>query len=440
MPIDPNDAAHLLRRAGFGGTPSQIANLAAQPDLAAAVAVVLDTSANPPVVMPPSVGNDSVEKYLQFMDMVHWWFDRMVSTPTPIVEKMTLFWHGHFTTSLSKVYEPDHIWKQHVLYRNSALGNFQAFTQAMAIEEAMLLYLDNADNRKRAPNQNFARELMELFTLGVGNYTETDVAAAAAAWSGYGYNWDARVYQFNANQHDNGNKTFFGETANFNGPQIIDKIFAAKGTIVAHYISRKMWEFFAYQNPSAAIVDALATTFIGTGWSIKELLRAIFTRPEFYSTTAKQGRVRSPIEYVVVVLKGLNATASVAAADVHPEWFTDGMGQEMFDPPDVSGWKLNKYWVSTSMLYSKARFAENCTWSLDDKNNNRQPFRDATSLTPDQLADRAFQIFGVSNPMPSTRAVLVDWATKQKAAQYQGWFEPYGFLTLSMLMPDLMMA
>jgi uncharacterized protein (DUF1800 family) len=360
----------------------------------------------------------------------------MVSTPTPLVEKMTLFWQGHFTTSLSKVYEPDHLWKQQVLYRNSAFGNFTTFTQAMALEEAMLLYLDNADSYKGSPNENFARELMELFTLGVGNYTQADVTASAKAWTGYSYDYTNRVYQYKANLHDNTNKTFFGQTGNYGGPDIINLIFQQKGTIVAHYMARKFWEFFAYQNPSAALVDSLATTFVGTGWSIKELLRAIFTNPEFYSATAKQGRVRSPIEYVVTVLKGLQ----VPSADVHPAWYMEGMGQEMYNPPDVSGWKLNKYWISTSMLLAKANFAENCSYTLDDQNNNRHPFRDAATADNNVLVDRAFQIFGVTNPMPATRTVLLGWLTAQKAAQYEEWFLPYGFLVLTMLMPDLMMA
>jgi len=436
MPTDANDVAHLLRRAGFVGTPSQITSLAAL-DLPTIVGQVLDSSGNPAVTMPPSIGNVAVEKYVQFMDLWHRWFDRMASTPTPIVEKMTLFWQGHFTTSLSKVYEPDHIWQQHVLYRNSALtGDFRAFAQAMAIEPAMVLYLDNADNHKSSPNQNFARELMELFLLGVGNYTEADVVASAAAWTGYSYNWDTRHYEYKPDWHDNGNKTFFGTTKNWNGPQIIDEIFASKGTIVANYLCRKLWEFFAYQAPEQPILDALASTFISSGWNVRSVLSALFQRPEFYSAKAKQGRVRSPIEYVVTVLKGLQ----VPSADVHPEWFLSGMGQEPFDPPDVSGWKLNRYWVSTSMLYAKAGFAENASWTLADKSNPRHPFANAATMTPTQLADRAFQLFGITSPMPATRTVLQNWATAQKAAPYQEWVQPHDFMILSLLMPDLMMA
>jgi uncharacterized protein (DUF1800 family) len=431
MATDPNDVAHLLRRAGFVGTPSQITSLAAL-NIDQVVAQVLDTSANPGVTMPPSVGNDAVEKYVQFTDMGHWWFDRMASTPTPIVEKMTLFWHGHFTTSLSKVYEPDHIWHQHVLYRTAGLGNYRDLAQAMAIEPAMVLYLDNADSYKRSPNQNFARELMELFLLGVGNYDEGDVAAAAAAWTGYSYNWDTRQYEYKPDWHDNGNKTFFGTTKNWNGPGIIDEIFASKGTIVAKHIARKLWEFFAYQNPSQAIIDALAAVLVNGNW-IKAVLSALFQRAEFYSATAKQGRVRSPIEYVVAVLKGLQ----VPSADLHPEWFMEGMGQELWDPPDVSGWKLNKYWVSTSMLYAKARFAESSSWTLNDKNHH--PFANAASMSPTDLAQRGFDLFGITTPMPTTRTVLVNWATAQKAAG-QAWVQPHNFMILSMLMPDLMMA
>ena len=235
----------------------------------------------------------------------------MVNKPRPLQEKMTLFWHGHFVSAWWDVGKGFHMMQQAQMYRDNALGNFRNLTQAMAIDRAMLVYLSNAQNRKGAPNQNFARELMELFTLGVGNYAESDVEASARAWTGHNADWPEYVYRSIRLGTTPGMKTFFGTTKNWNGPDIIDEILlnnAAKKQIAARFITKKLWEFLAHPGPPTAVLDAIAPVF-AADWNITNLARLILNRPEFYSTTAKQGLVRTPIEYIVALCYYTGLTA-----------------------------------------------------------------------------------------------------------------------------------
>lgn len=434
MPSTPDDIAHLLRRSGFVAPGARVYELAAL-DWSAAVEAVLDTSANPAEDLPGSVFTwNSSQGYRIYVDLVQWWLDRCARTPTPLVEKMTLFWHGHFTSSFSKVYNIPAILSQHRLYRARGLGDFTSLAQAMAVEPAMLWYLDNADNVKRSPNQNFARELMELFLLGVGNYTEDDVVAAARAWTGHGTpRWDDPTYVFKPDQHDDGDKTFFGTTKNWNGPDIITEILTnpAKRPVMARFIARKLWEFFAYQNPSADIVDAVAQGFMDSNLDIRHALRVLFNRPEFRSPQARTGLVRSPIEYVVAVLHH----AGVPASLVNPQWYLDDMGQGVFDPPNVSGWRPNAYWINSSAFTGRAEFARQVSWKLREIGWWSQ----LNDLSVEQAVDHGANTFGLAPLSATTRAALVDWLTRSRASKDR-WAERTNITTLLLLTPEMHLA
>lgn len=431
MASNPDDIAHLLRRSGFTAPAAKVAELAAL-DYAVAVERVLDPGANPPENLPDAaLVWDPDNGYQSYVALVHWWLDRCATTPTPLVEKMTLFWHGHFTTSFSKVYNLPAILSQHRLYRTHALGDFTTLAQSMAIEPAMLWYLDNAENTKRSPNQNFARELMELFLLGVGNYTEDDVVSAARAWTGYTTpEWNIPQFVFDAEQHDDGIKTFFGQARNWNGPDIITEILNTTRTTVARFIARKAWEFFAYQNPAQPIVDALAQAFIAANLNITALLRALFNRPEFLTTQAKQGLVRSPIEFAVAVLHhtGMNA------AEAHPEWWLDDMGQAPFNPPNVSGWRPNAYWINTSALTGRDQFASYVAWRLRE----RGWWSDLDSRSVDNAIDHGAATFGLTLSS-TTRNALAGWLTTQRASR-ERWAERSNITTLLLVSPEMNMA
>jgi uncharacterized protein (DUF1800 family) len=439
MSSSREDIAHLLRRSGFVAPEARIAQLMAL-DLPDAVNAVLNTAGAPDDTPPAWLLSDSDEGYKQWVEASQWWIDRMVSTPTPIVEKMTLFWHGHFTSSWEKVHHSPAMLSQNRLYRSLALGDFRTLAQRMALEPAMLVYLDNASNvfedSDSVPNQNFARELMELFLLGVGNYTEEDVDAAARAWTGHNtVRWDDPRYVFNANKHDTGNKTFFGTTKNWDGPDIINEILdnPVKRPIMAKFIAKKMWEFFAYQRPAQGIVDALAQVFMNSNLSILELVRALFNRPEFYSVESKQGHVRSPIEWVVAVLSG----TGLKAAATNPQWYFERMGQEPFNPPNVSGWRPNAYWVNTSAFSGRAEFARNVMWTI----HQAKTWEDIKNGTAAQAIDRAANAFGLQplsgttlNAMTQTLSPLWERTSNNK------WAQDVYLLTMSMLAPELSLA
>ena len=431
MAADPADLAHLLRRAGFGATPAELAAFVGM-DLAAVVDVLLDDSRNPADPRPAVVGDGTTSGYEQWVASVQWWFDRMATTPTPLVEKMTLFWHGHFVSEIDKVDSMAVMWDQVSLYRHGALGSFPALAKATAVNPAMLRYLDNDRNTKGAPNQNFARELMELFLLGVGNYTEDDVVAASRAWTGHGLVRGTWQYVFDPAKHDPGAKTFFGITQNFDGPDIIDTIFTVKGGVVARFLATKLWEFFAHPAPPPGVVDALAAAFVGGGFAMKPLLRALFLRPEFYAPAATRGLVRSPVEWVVALMKA----TGMQAAEMHPEWWIADIGQRLYDPPNVAGWKSNAYWVSATTAAARAQLTGYLSWRASTDGL----LGDSASLDVGVAVDRAIATFGLNRMTARDRQVVVDWLTAQRRIRWTGWVEPGHLIALMAMCPEIQLA
>ncbi len=335
----------------------------------------------------------------------------MARTSTrPIQEKMAFFWHGHFCSEWGKVFDTGAMMQQNKLFRDGGLGNVRTLAQAMAIQPAMLRYLDNADNRKNSPNQNFGRELLELFLLGVGNYTEADVEAATSAWTGHGLN-SSNQYVFTPSQHDSTVRTFLGQPIS-NGPDVINVVLGPTAMIAvgpnagtparvvaARFLSKKLWEAFAYQAPSATIVNALGDVLVANDFDITPWVRAMLNRSEFLSTTARQGLVKTPVEYIT----GLLYQTGIAASVAHPEWYAEDMGQAMFYPPNVSGWKINGYWVNASAAAARASFAGNLRWRLQ---TGRSP--SSSAHAPRRLVDvgrpRCHDVAGVHRHVRRARS------------------------------------
>ena len=434
---DPADIAHLLRRTEFVARPARVAELSAL-SLDAAVDNVLDFTPNGSPTVPAGLAvHDPDNGWEQYVAAVDWWYDAMKSRPRPMQEKMTLFWHGHFTSSwFDGIGRSDHMTHQNQLYRTQALGNFRTLTHAMALEPAMLVYLNNADNRKEAPNQNFARELMELFTLGVGNYTEGDVEAAARAWTGYNADWPNYQYQFVSGRHDNTNKTFFGTTRNWNGPGIIDEILRdnlPKKQIAARYLVNKLWDFFAHPGGPSNVIDALTTVFLNSDLDVRVLMRALLLRPEFYGTTAKQGLVRTPVEWIVAIMHATGLTPDQLGVS----WIGERMGQSLFNPPNVAGWKHNAYWLNTSALSGRAQVARGVTWHL----RNNDGFANLSSLTTAAAVDFVANYFDIAPLSGTTRNALIAAHQAERDAQrWVSWWAPTNLLTMAMLSPELHMA
>jgi uncharacterized protein (DUF1800 family) len=323
------------------------------------------------------------------------------------------------------------MFEQNQLFRTMGMCSLRDLTQAVAVGPAMLMYLDNYLNRVNKPNENFARELMELFTLGVNQYTQDDIVNSARAWTGHGLNSARTTYVFTPTQHDSGFKTFFGSTKNWNGPDIIDEICTgASKMTVARFIAKKLWSFFAYPDPAQGIVDDLAGMFAASNLDIRTLVRAIFLRPEFYSPAAKTGLVRSPVEFVVAAMRYTGVSPTTA----HPEWYVGAMGQQVFYPPNVAGWPQNAFWINSAALGARANFARYLTWRAVEAG----VLTGTKSMSAAGAVQRAFDTFGITEPSAATRDDLERWLVTERSAR--GSAEQPNLLTLTMLSPDFQLA
>ncbi len=425
-------------------------------DLSTIVDTILDFTPNPPDTPPASLVDPAKGDWERMVDLVKWWLDRMRTVPRPLQEKLTFFWHGHFATQVSKVDHAVDMFDQNHLFRTAGAGGFEPLVQQMSLQVAMLIFLDNDPNEKGTPNENFARELMELFTLGVNQYTQADIVASARAWTGHNVDYDAtpRVYRFYPERHDTDPKTFMGETKNWDGPDIITRILTVEPqrSIAARYIAKKLWTFFAYPNPSTAVLDTLTAAFVGSNLDVHTVLRTLFLMPEFYSSTAHQGLVRSPVEWIVTCLRATGLTAQ----DTNPQWWMEDMGQQLFEPPNVAGWKNNAYWLNSTALWARADFARNLTWKAHDAGflmeiTARQPApnQNQFAMSVGDAVDFAYRRFGrdpaVAPVSAWDRGVLTNWLTAQRAtegAPVYSWhdWEAINLATMTMLAPDVMLA
>jgi uncharacterized protein (DUF1800 family) len=283
---------------------------------------------------------------------VTWWLDRMLATPAPLQEKLTLYLHGHFATAAGEkdIYGLD-IVEQNQLLRRYALGNWRELTHAVARDRAMLKWLDNARNRKAHPNENFARELMELFTLGIGNYTESDVRESARAFTGYTLARRTGEFVFNAAQHDDGPKTFLGRTGNFDGDAVIDIIFAQPAA--PQFFARRILEFFVYAEPEPELVAALAAEIRRNDFNMAPVFSTLFRSNVFFSDRSYRALVKSPVEFVIGSYK------LFGIAPIQPETIAElqRMGQVPFHPPNVKGWDGGVQWLNTQTILARENFA-----------------------------------------------------------------------------------
>lgn len=452
--MDSVQLAHLLRRTEYVARPSRMAELSlGTVTRSDAIDNILNVTT--PVAIPTYIDHDiDGEGYNQWVFAVQWWIDRMVDSPKPMQERMAFFWHGHFCSSWDKVDSARAMLEQNKLFRDSAFGNFRTMTQTVSIQPAMLFYLDNLDNVKTSPNQNFARELMELFTLGVvdqngqPNYSENDVSAAAAAWTGHGIDWNTYLYKFWPGDHDITNKSFMGVTKNWNGPDIVDHILGnpavpgsstAKKMVACKFLSKKLWEHFAYESPSQTIIDALALVLYNNDFAIKPWVKAMLMRDEFYSAAATQGLVRSPLEYIV----NLFYFTGYRGATMNPQWYVEGMGQVPFNPPNVAGWKTNGYWVNTSVFGSRGEFASSASNRLRRNSANNVGRRPDNSIRPPaETVTFVAAMFGLNLSTVSYNALL-NYVTVQRQVgnePYVGWWEATNLLTMAMMTPEFHMA
>ena len=394
-----DSAAHLLERAGFGGTPDDIAALASMtPDAAVRSLVYFDHNANPHLQpfdhsgihdpglepFPPSrpavtelaretgealgvtvkpEGNRRLQpvvnrffywlraSVLETNRVGYWWANRMVASNTPLQEKMALFWHGHYAVNESKVRDYRKLLAELELFHETGTGSFRDLMVAVAQDPAMLSFLDAGVNVKGAPNENFAREIMELFTMGVGNYTETDIREAARAFTGW--NYAGLDFVINEDQHDGESKTFLGRTGNFDGVDIIDIIM--EQAVTAEYIAGKVYRFFVRDELSPALQQELGKVFRDADYEVAALLETMFLSRDFYSAASVGTHIRSPVELAVSTYRKLELDNVPGVPDFNRA--TGALGQTLFRPPTVAGWAGGRSWITPGLLLERGNFA-----------------------------------------------------------------------------------
>jgi uncharacterized protein (DUF1800 family) len=366
-----DEARHLLARSGFGGTPDAIEAMAKfTPE--AAVDHLLHGVQPSPLTAPPAwidepppdfralrTADETTRQAMRAqmrqrnLELKGWWYREMLATSSPLSERLTLFWHNHFTSSLEKVRWPALLYRQNLLLRQHALGNFRALLHAIAKDPAMILYLDGQTSRKVSPNENFARELLELFTLGEGHYSEQDVKEAARAFTGWMVDRRTGHFRFNAGQHDAGTKTFLGRRGSFDGDAILD-ILLQQPRLAVH-ITEKLWREFVSNTPEAHEVQRLAALLRSSDYALRPLLHGLLTCPQFRAPQERGTMVKSPVDLIVgtvrlfyVPLRDTQLLARVGR----------NLGQDLFDPPNVKGWPGGQAWITSNTLLARQQFLQ----------------------------------------------------------------------------------
>ncbi len=356
VPWDERSAGHLLRRAGFQCTKAELDwALARSPQ-----EVVEELLEELPLPEPPGQWvseeprrpPDATLDAQRMAELQRWWFRLMMQTGRSLREKMVFFWHNHFTTDREKVRTPQYHYIQHTTFRRMVWGNIRALTRAMVLDPAMLIYLDNNENMVGAPNENFARELLELFTLGVGNYTEWDVVAATRALTGWRVVGLRSV--FVPQRFDDGVKTFLGQTGRWGTDDVIRIIFEQPAC--ARFFARKLYRFFVYAVPDERIVEQLAQLLVAHDFELKPVLRILLSSAHFFDPQFYGAQIKSPLDFMVGLFRQFGID--------HPE--APGYGVraaaalelEVLNPPTVEGWKGHRLWITSMTLPLRQRIAE----------------------------------------------------------------------------------
>ncbi len=436
-PWDALRAGHLLNRAGFGGSPEEVAALA-RLGVDGAVDALLDFPDAPAAEQRPGDGpdwsllaeiplknaerrqaqfqlrgpeNEPARQALnqkwqrasaQFMiSATEWWVNRMAFGPHPLQERVVLFWHGHLTSS----YRDDRqgswrLFNQNELLRRYAAGNFREMVAAISRDPAMLRYLNNDRNVRQRPNENYARELMELFTLGIGNYTEEDIKQVARAFTGWTH--DGVAYSFNRRQHDAGPKQVFGRSGQFDGDQIIDLLM--QHPACAPFIGGKLYEYFVGAEPDERLRAGLGEVLRESNYELRPLLRVILRSRAFFDRDRIGGRIKSPIHLLAGTVR-LLGMQGLNAQQVRRE--LEKIGQVPFEPPNVKGWPGQydgRKWINTATLLAR--------YNLGIKLADRAGRRLAGGRNPERLADEWLARL-IGRPIePAKRAAIVEAARK----------------------------
>ncbi len=415
-----DDARHLLTRSGFAPTEREIQEYATLTRVAAVDRLLAGVHTEARTPLPESAlefvprerlrklkdateeerkafQREQIEKSLELRA---WWYREMLETDSPLTEKMTLFWHNHFVSSQQKVKSPVLMARQNQLLRRHALGNFGELLHAVARDPAMVVYLDNVSNKKSSPNENFAREVMELFTLGEGHYSEQDIKEAARAFTGWSLDRKTGEYRFYRRLHDSGEKTVLGQRGQFNGDEVLDILLAQP--VTAEFVAGKLWREFISPAANAAEVKRLAGVFRDSRYNTRALMHALLTSESFFAAQNRAVLIKSPVELVVGTLR----LFEIHPADLRPVALAArNLGQDLFGPPNVKGWPGGEAWINSATLLGRRQLlarlfrAEEMPAASDDGmagRDGKRPQRMAMRMQPDYRFNGAhwFSQFG----------------------------------------------
>ncbi|HRJ26055.1 MAG TPA: DUF1800 domain-containing protein [Fimbriimonadaceae bacterium] len=436
---DREKIAHILRRFGFGASEAEL-EFYSQRGLKGTI----DTLLNPESVAETHVLDvdrlrSPRDNSLNMLSVQSWWASQFLTTNRPLLHKMTLFWHDHFATSADKV-DVSSAMLQHIrMLQSHALGKFRDLLTAASQDPAMVYWLDNQFNIKGKPNENFAREVMELFTLGIGHYSEKDIQEAARAFTGWTFGVGPRRFQpekprgqasfvFRPENHDTGVKSILGNRGNFDGIDVLGILCGHPQT--ATYLTTKIWEWFAYPNPAPGLVERLAAKFRNSGLDIKVLLREVMSSSEFYSETAERAIVKNPIDFCTSTIRQLGVGAALIESVKEPREDREedanqvrramaparlmatsaaSMGMKLLHPPDVAGWQSGGGWISSATMIERIQWADR----LFGTSSGRVPSLryPAFSLTngsgsPESLVQAMISVFDVNLPSSKIQSLV----------------------------------
>jgi uncharacterized protein (DUF1800 family) len=414
--------AHLYRRAGFGATRDQL-----EAALARGYEASVDELLHPENA--PPLEEDLIYRYWpdmkesrQIDPAQSLWVYRMINTQRPLEEKMTLFWHHLFATGFGKLNHAKVMTNQVNMLRKHALGDFRTLLVEISKDPAMIFWLDNHTNTKRVHNENYGRELLELFSMGIGNYTEDDVKNCARAFTGwslkptipaaqpYGrFDWE---FEFRPDLHDYGEKVFLGEHGKFDGTDIIDIIVRQSAT--AHFVAMRLYTYFVSDTPDLGAIEELASVYMATKYDIRAMLRWLLLSDYFRSEKAYFAKVKSPAEHVTGIMRLVEdfTFPKHGIRDISLE--CRYMGQDLLNPPSVEGWHVGKEWIDTGILVERINFAAAQVGDVDKPGIRKliERLRPMGELTPAQLVDACADLMGPLRLGAATREALIGFAEK----------------------------
>ncbi len=435
--------AHLLRRAGFGATRDELEAYAAR-GYEAVVEDLLHPSE------PQTMPDDVIRRYhtdmaeLRELNSVGaYWMYKMITTRCPLEEKLALFWHSLFATGYSKLNQARSLLNQIEMFRRHGLGSFATLLVELSKDPAMIIWLDNNDNHKEAINENYGRELLELFSMGIGHYTEHDIKECARAFTGWTlgnaeymatraskdsiwpYSRIAWHFEYRDYDHDDGDKTFLGHTGRFNGEDIVNIIVQQEQT--ARFLSTRLFQFFAADEVDAAgqqVIDAMLQTYFDSAYEIRAVLRTLFLSEYFRSAQARFTRVKGPVELVIGAVRLAGSYRQPTFGADQLARYTMYMGQGLFQPPSVEGWHEGLEWIDSGTLLERVNFVGSELGNVYNPGVraiiDRLAHENSGTFSPEALVERCLDLLGPLQVAEDTRAALVAFVTRQGDVHLQG--------------------